>query len=526
MKRNLALVPDASADLAHPVRVEGGTDSRNLLAALLATGASLVDGVRALLDAGADVAAITDAILDGAPGAGLDPVPVLSDYLWGVEDPHAALPALERHGYPAIRFLLEFAAINQNQALTLAGTLSGDMSLARAIHDHGFQAAFQHPAGRRYGVTYSAKEKVYLRALGDGTVCTPRDLLCIQGLTLFDGNGTVTDLSRSLDAIRLPLDRRNLHLDFRDGKALQRLPDVVEVGPKSTLTLAGCRKLVRLPEGLQMGDGSCLDMEGCVAWDRELPVGAQLGKNVTVVLPDGRKTLGEILLAKRDGQAHALPRNKAELLRKAKAMTAVSNGTLAAALADLELMGADRETLVQLLIGQLERKTLDGGQRTDMEGYRMGLDNALAGAKGLALEAIPRVTWAPVEQAWAWSLTGVTPTPGLAWQDTPELAAHLEVLPPALNRFRSLECTRLGSLKTLPEGTRSDHSISISACASFRSLPHDLACGDDLRITDCPSWDRILPAGIRVGGLIVLDEPDLRLTLAEWRDRFGDGPAT
>jgi hypothetical protein len=519
-----AMPSPKTAETGQGAMAQAGPDPGGILSTLLATGASLEEGVLTLEAMGLPTASVVEGVLaaleNSAPGPlkEQESLLVLVDLLWKSDDPGAARPVLEAHGLPAIRLLQDMTVREDSRAQALAGPLSGDMSLVRALNDYGAGVPFRHPDGCRYGRPFTAPSAVELWAQPDGCVWAPRDVTCQEGLRLRDDSGQVTRLDLSLDAIRTPANRRGTRISFDGCGALERLPDTVDINPQGTLDLSGCRSFVRLPDRLRIGAKGSLDLTGCVAWDGQIPASADFGPNVVVVLPDGTKTLVETLVAER-GEAVKLPRGKGELARKAEAMAKTMQCPYAEALAKLEHLGADHGMVVQILVERLER-TVIRSRRVNAATYLSELESALVGAQGLALEAIPQVNWAPDGQMWElWH----DPSAFVSWKHLPAIEAHLRVLPKGLLRGQALLCRHLQSLETLPSGSRTG-DVYLEDCPAFAFLPGDLRCQGNLRIKACPKWDRILPDGVAVGDRIFTEGHPQGVTLVQWRKKYGVGP--
>jgi hypothetical protein len=522
--------PVVAEPLSHP---EGGLgdEALEVLTTLLATGGSLRDGAVALEALGLPLPEQVAGLVRGHrslaadPARDLDLAVILGNLVWRLDAPRELLPVLEANGWPAIRLihglLLRTDPDHKERGQFLAGALAGDMSLVRAFHEHGVETPFRHLEGCRFGGPILAEWAVRLRGRPDGTVWTPRDVTC-HGLDLEDKKGEVARLDLSLDAIRVPSNKRDIALSFKDCAALERLPDVVELGPLGYLNLNGCVRFLRLPERLTVANGGCVDLTGCSAWDGDLPPGAVFGANATVILPDGRKEFVERLRAEAKGAVVTLPTTKADLARKARAIVQSTGGTFPAALSDLLRMGAIRETLVRLLVDHVERRTQAGGHAMDVDGYLGAMNQAFADAPDLVQEALSRVSWAPSSQnAWRFTSQG---DPRQPWTHHPALAAAIQAFPCGLQGF-GLEFEGLPKLETLPEGTVIRTGVTVNNCPAFRSLPNHLKCGGGLEVRGCPAWDRILPEGLEVGGKVVTDGHPKGATLAQWRAwyRFGPG---
>jgi hypothetical protein len=517
-----------SLPAAPPIAAEAGNepDPRAILATLAATGASLEEAAAALRGLGLPMARVVETILADR----LDPDEATVRFIMGLlacAEPGEAAPDLDAIGFPAIRLLAALDDTGAGLRAAMAGALTGDLALGCALAIYGRDAVFQHPDGRRYGAPFFADEQQVLRGRLDGSLWTPRDVTFLHGAIFVDPDRALRCVDLSMDALRAPEGRRNVEIKFKDCEVLERLPDLVAIGPQGTLNLEGCVSLVHLPARLRIGAGGILNLSRCFAWDGSLPPAADLGRNVTVVLPDGTAVGADTLLARAKGADVQAPKGKAALLRAGNAMAKALHKDLPHGLVGLLAQGGDRGTLVQILAEWLGRTEV---AQYGSEMFLRNLERALEASVDLTLEALP-LARAPYGGDWRVDRTA---SASYYAGPLPKVTEALVAFPPGL-RPEGLWCRGLQRLEALPEGmqlkTRLNDrkvggNLDVRECPAFRSLPNTLTC-QNLTILDCPSWDRVLPAGVQVRGqIITAGHPEPGITLDAWRALHGAGPGT
>jgi hypothetical protein len=523
---------------------EGSHDAGDTLAALMATGMTLGAALDALVQLGFTSAQQVAAILDSTPKRDFWTLRPIADLVWESDAPMGVAAVLAARGLPPIA-LLTLNPSNMAQMPVLASILTGDMSLARCLAEHGARAVFRHPAGADYPWRFEVNDKVALKANPDGSVWTPRDVLFKQAVNLEDPHGWVTSLDRSMDALRTLVDGREVLVDLHGCPALERLPDVIDICRKGILNLADCPKLVRLPDGLRMGDDSILNLKGCFDWDGVIPAAAEFGKGVSLTLPDGETIRVTPSFRWAPGRPLPIPSDPEGLRETAAAMAKVLNRSspmrnFAAALVKLEAMGADRNVLLQVLDEWVNDDQMQGrfsgpsGERLEWS-FPDRLRTLLVEAPTLAAEGIARMRSALPDGNVMLNGKGDISDGRCRYCTDGDRTVPLTLvaLPPAL-RPTGLDLEGLERLEGLPEGMvllsevmtaggpLAVGALRVKNCPAFKTLPKTLFCGD-LEIKNCRAWDHVLPPDVQVTGKIFTHRHPRGITQDAWRTKYGTG---
>jgi hypothetical protein len=541
---NVAIAPEADPDSGLN---DGCAEQAGTLTTLLATGMSLRDSIATLSGLGATTAQVVGAVLDATGERGTEVIGRLADFLWTSDDPRTAAPELAARGVHPIQ-MIQVSAGNRQRLITLMALLSEDMGLVRCLDKEGERTVFRHPAGCAYLGRFLASGLTTLAVNSDGSVWTPREVEFAQGVVLTDPDGRLTHLDRSLDAMRMPSQHIGKSvIDLHGCHALERMPAIVDIGAGGTLNLADCPSLVRLPERLCMGDDSILNLTGCLAWDGTFPPGVELGRAVSVILPDGSPAVATPGFHWTAERGLTLPTTKDGLRAEAQAMAKILNKLdgrrgFTAALVKLEAMGVDRNLLLEVLDDWVNDATLEPPTMFNRDpglvwSYPARLRDLLEVAPTLAAEGIARMRgFVPNGVRFTFSANGNIDAGNTGSMiDTEQIVpSRLEALPPGL-RPTHLTLEGYTSLTGLPEGLdlhvspghlwgkEVDGSLRLRGCTSFRSLPKTLSCVN-LEIRDCPEWDRIVPPEAKVSGLVLTQGHKKGLTLEAWRKAYGFGP--
>jgi hypothetical protein len=242
------------------------------------------------------------------------------------------------------------------------------------------------------------------------------------------------------------------------------------------------------------------------------------------------------------GQDTPLPKDRGALLAMAKSMGKILGDRLDdpemgffAALATLTERGADLGLVTDLLVARIHDR-----RNPSRWGLLDNLQKLLEAFPSVVPEIIDRVDWWMPDQGpltICASETWANDRMVFGGDGSTTFRSRLVAFPANL-RATGLCLDGMERLERLPEGmdlrpgtmldafnkTKGSGFLMLTHCPALKTLPANLCC-EELEVTGCRSWDRIVPAGVRVSGRIVTDGHRYPgLTLEEWRERYGMGP--